>query len=144
MPVFRNGAKDPTDIVIMPDMIQISTRPILLPERQNSGISTPSGNLVVNERVMRTFIQSNERWLLTGVTRDKDGNPLGGCRVVILETGRIVVGEAPVVQETISDGSGNYSIEVIGNTAYQATAYLPGAPDRAGITRNVIVPIANG
>ena len=48
-----------------------------------------------------------------------------------------------MVAETISDGSGNYSVEVPMNTAYQATGYKAGAPDVAGITRNDIVPVSN-
>ena len=46
----------------------------------------------------------------------------------------------PVVAEAISDGSGNFAIAVPMNLAYQLTGYLTGSPDRAGVTRQDVVP----
>jgi hypothetical protein len=82
--------------------------------------------------------------MLIGVTKDGTGAALGGCRVVVFETGRIAKDGAPIIAETISDGSGNYSVEVPGNKAYQAIAYKPGSPDVAGVTRNDLVPMVGG
>lgn len=133
--------------------------------RANAGISTTSGAWIVsdfNPLLMTSYWASN-RWTLTGVTRDSTGAPLGTCVVKVHETGRLAVLSSPpktfdsaanpnpmrwddpisMVAETISDGSGNYSVEVPMNTAYQATGYKAGAPDVAGITRNDITPVSN-
>lgn len=79
-------------------------------------------------------------FVITGITKNSAGSPLGNCRVVALETGRIQIDGTPVVGEAISDGSGNYSIAVPTNVAFQLIAYKPGSPDVAGITRSDVVP----
>ena len=81
---------------------------------------------------------------MQGVTVDEARVPLGNCRVVIFDVGQLAVTGSPVVAETMSDGSGNYSVAVPGPTALQAIAYKPGSPDVAGITRADVVPDANG
>lgn len=111
----------------------------------NAVICTPCGTIIpmdtgLSGLLINNFVQGTERWQITGVTRDGAGAPLGNCRVVMLEVGRIAVGQAPVVAETVSDGSGNYSIEVALNGAHQAIAYLDGSPDRAGISIDALVP----
>jgi hypothetical protein len=95
------------------------------------------------------FVESTQRWLLSGITRDSVEAPLGNCAVVVFETGRLQIDAetqrvSPVAAQTISDGSGNYSVELGSNSAYQAAAYLPGSPDVAGITRNDLIPVPNG
>jgi len=86
--------------------------------------------------------QSYQVFTWTGVTRDSVGNPLGNCRVVAYQTGWQTVQDAPVIiAETMSDGSGNFSI-LLRNIDYQLTAYKPGSPDVAGITRNDVTPTA--
>ena len=110
----------------------------------NGQIATPCGALVdhgVGLRLMDAFVEHSGRFAVTGVTRDSTGAALGTCRVVMLETGRIATGGAPIVGETISDSSGNYSIEVPGNTAFEAIAYKEGSPDRAGGTVQRITDI---
>lgn len=102
-------------------------------------IATPSGSLVDvfslgNCCMLKDFVQSTSRWLVTGVTRDSAGAALGTCRVVALEVGRIQIDGAPVVAETISDGSGNFSLTVPMNVAYQLLAYKAGAPDLGGVS----------
>lgn len=133
--------------------------------RANAGISTPCGAWVWQDwnPLLMTSLWASNRWTLAGVTRDSTGAPLGTCVVKVHETGRLAVISSPpktfdsagnpnpmrwsdpisMVAETISDGSGNYSVEVPMNTAYQATGYKVGAPDVAGITRNDIVPVSN-
>lgn len=84
--------------------------------------------------------QSYQVFALIGVTKDSTGAAIGSCRVVAFEAARISsdLVEA-TIGETISDGSGNYSIPAR-RIAYQLTAYKPGSPDVAGITRNDVVP----
>jgi hypothetical protein len=109
----------------------------------NSCISTPCGALVsfeANECRFTIFTQATNIWTMAGVTRNQSGDALGSCRVVVLETGQVAVGGAPVVGETTSDGSGNYSLVVPQNTAYQVLAYKPGSPDVAGVTIDTVTP----
>jgi hypothetical protein len=86
--------------------------------------------------------QSYQVFTMTGVTRDSTGAPLGNCRVVAYQTGWQTVQDAPaIIAETISDGSGNFSM-LLRRIDYQLTAYKPGSPDVAGITRNDVTPTA--
>lgn len=115
--------------------------------RANALIATPCGALIntpLGLHLMNAFVQSAQRWALTGVTRDSTGAALGNCAVVVMETGRINVGGAAVDAMTTSDGSGNYSVELPNNGAHSAFAYLVGSPNRAGVTLNTITPVANG
>lgn len=109
----------------------------------NAVISTPCGALIpfaIGLRLFDTFTESTTRFALSGVTKDSTGAALGSCRVVVFETGRMNVGGAPVVSETTSDGSGNYSVQTATNSAHHAIAYKPGSPDVAGITVNTLTP----
>lgn len=115
--------------------------------RNNAVISTPCGALIPFEIGLRLMnnglVGHTGRWAVSGATLDGPGAPLADCRVIAHETGRLDLGEgASIVGETLSDGSGNYSIEVWGNVALQLTAYKPGSPDVAGITRNDVIPVA--
>jgi len=80
------------------------------------------------------------RFILSGVTYDQLGTiPVAGCRVLILEAGALAQGTSTVVlAETVSDGSGNYSVQVPGRSV-QVHVYLPGSPDRAGVSRNDVI-----
>lgn len=110
----------------------------------NACISTPCGSIIPvgkMECLIKGFVQATDLWKLEGVTRDNLGAPLGNCAVIAFETGRLAVGGAPVEGQTISDGSGNYTIPVALNTHYEVTAYLAGAPDVAGITLRSLTPV---
>jgi hypothetical protein len=116
--------------------------------RANACIATHFGTFVDLERgipIINRFVQATDRFALTGVTRDGTGAALGNCRVVAFETGRIgVEGIEATVGETISDESGNYTLEVSLNTSHQLIAYKAGSPDVAGITKNTITPSPYG
>ncbi len=99
----------------------------------------PSLTPLVRERAAST-----QRFAITGTTRDNVGAPLAGCRVVIMETGRLAAAACPVVGETVSDGAGAFSVEVAGTADYFLIAYLPGTPDRAAITLHPLTPVAIG
>jgi hypothetical protein len=81
-------------------------------------------------------VSQSSRYLISGVTRDASGNPLGGCLVEVYETV-----SNRYRNYTISDASGNYAIEIAGDRSitFQAVAYLPGSPDLAGTTINTLV-----
>lgn len=132
--------------------------------RANAGVATPCGAWISRDwaPLLSRYVGPSDTFTITGTTYTGAGVALAGCRVVVFETGRIAVVEnrsetariqsagnpngkvwesvSPVVGETVSDGSGNFSITVPMNVAYQLTGYLTGSPDRAGITKNTVVP----
>lgn len=115
--------------------------------RANAVICGRNGEIIpipLGQRLMDSFVESTQRWVIAGVTRDSAGAALGNCAVIAFETGRLTKDGTPVVAQTISDGSGNYSVDVPMNTLYELTAYLVGSPDRAGVTINTVTPTANG
>jgi hypothetical protein len=81
--------------------------------------------------------QVRRSWIISGVTRDKNGNALASCAVSLFSTqGNLTVAT------TTSDGSGNYSFSVDGNSSARfMISYLPGPPDVAGTTVNTLVPV---
>ena len=113
--------------------------------RVNACVCTPCGAtipiLLGHQRFLNDIGQTTIQFAITGVTKDSTGAALGSCRVVGLETGRIATSGSPVVGETVSDGSGNYTLPVPMNTAYQCVAYKAGSPDVAGITRADVTPV---
>lgn len=113
--------------------------------RNNAWISTPCGALVpilLGRHLMNDFVGGSTLWVITGVTRNSSGVALAACRVVALEIGRVQSNGAPVVAETISDGSGNYSLSVPLNTAYWLVAYKSGSPDVGGVSLATVTPTA--
>lgn len=102
---------------------------------------------------MSTYVPFKQppRYTVSGVTFDKDGGILGGALV------EIMTNENPprLVGSTTSDPvTGAYSVDVPGPTAigiagdgtivdvtllFQGVAYLPGSPDRAGLTVNTLL-----
>ena len=72
---------------------------------------------------------------ISGVTRDSVGNPLGGCKVELFCSGSDIY-----VGDTVSDGSGNYSFQVLKSGPFYLVAYKAGSPDVAGTTVNTILP----
>lgn len=119
----------------------------ILQRRANAGIATPCGGWVSADfpPLLVRFEQANVLWAISGTTRDSTGAALGDCVISANDSGRGTVDAVQTeVGQTISDGSGLYSLPVPMNTAYQLTAYKAGAPDVAGITRNDVTPIAVG
>lgn len=85
--------------------------------------------------------QSYQVFTLTGTTTDGAGAALGNCRVIARQTGLMAVGVPQIIAETVSDGSGNFTM-LLRNIDYQLTAYKPGSPDLAGITKDSVTPVA--
>lgn len=108
----------------------------------NAGIVTPCGAWVPTRCASLVLFDrySTTRWTISGTTRDSTGTALGNCRVVALETGRVAVGESPVVGQTESDAGGVYSMTVPMNTAYWLLGYKIGSPDVGGTTIVNVVP----
>jgi hypothetical protein len=85
--------------------------------------------------------QSSESFVLTGTTVTGAGSPLGGCRVVAYQSGWRTVADAPVIiAETVSDGSGAFSL-TLRHIDYQLVAYKEGGPDVSGVSRHDVTPL---
>jgi hypothetical protein len=69
-----------------------------------------------------------------GITKDSTGTPLGACPVHLFRTSDDVE-----VDQSVSDGSGNYSLVCAGSGTFYVVAYKPGAPDVAGTTVNTLI-----
>ena len=82
------------------------------------------------------FIQQHAtpRIIITGITKDSGGAPIGGCTVKLYRTSDDVM-----VLSTISDGSGNYTFAPVNRgVQYYVVAYKAGAPDVSGTTLNTL------
>jgi len=73
-----------------------------------------------------------------GITKDSSGVALPNCRVDLFRADATQA----YIATTYSDGSGNYSFVVGSNAGYFfCRAYLPGSPDVAGTTTDVVVAV---
>lgn len=81
-------------------------------------------------------ISRPSRYLISGVTRDSGGSVLGNCVVEVFESATYLLRGA-----TISDATGNYAIEIVGDRSltFFAVAYKAGSPDLAGTTINTLL-----
>jgi hypothetical protein len=89
-------------------------------------VAPPSPKLGGDSKVFR----------ITGVAYNNDGStPVANCRVVAFDAGSVGFGKsAIVVAETVSDGSGNYALDVTSRFV-QIQAYKAGTPNLVGATR---------
>jgi hypothetical protein len=71
--------------------------------------------------------------VITGVTKDSAGTPLGNCVVQLFRT----LLDA-LVEEKTSDASGNFSFYNPASGPFYIVAYKAGAPDVAGTTLNTL------
>jgi hypothetical protein len=111
--------------------------------RANAGVACTSGAWLpvrANECLAQTMSARPGAWerlSLVGVSRDSSGVALGTCTVKVFLTGNDVK-----QFETVSDASGNWSIDVGANPGpFYYNAYKVGSPDRAGTSINTNVPI---
>lgn len=110
----------------------------VLQYRANAGIATPCGAWVTNDwsPLLLSRVGGYARYSLSGVSRDSAGAALGGCTVKVFLTGNDTK-----QFETVSDGSGNWSIDVGANPGpFYYVEYKVGSPDRAGTSINTNVP----
>ncbi len=73
---------------------------------------------------------------VAGITKDANGNPLGGCTVHLFKTA-----DDSKVAAAISDANGNYSFNTNPVDLYYVVAYLAGSPDVAGTTVNTLTGV---
>jgi hypothetical protein len=77
-----------------------------------------------------------EQHLISGVTRDAGGAPLGNCVVECFQTSTNAL-----VDRFVSDAFGNFALTVAApytGINYFLVAYKPGSPDVAGTTVNTL------
>ena len=114
------------------------------------GVNMPTSPVLPSSfmQVMQeTFNDSATRWAITGVTRDKAGNPIAGVRVMAFDYDKFNL-KYPlnsIVGDTISDANGSYSMQIAYMSPhYMVIAYLSGSPDVVGVTTDDIQPMAIG
>lgn len=76
--------------------------------------------------------------VISGITKDKNGNPLGSCEVSLFRT---IPGSPPTydfVESTTSEGSGNYSFDIYDNEKYFVRAQRNDTPHIFDVTDNVL------
>jgi len=123
--------------------------PVLNPRREvkDSGLLKviTSSNLPDNfGRVIQLLYQpqvSYQVFTLTGTTVNGSGAAVGNARVIAYQSGwRYVDAGTKIIAETISDGSGNFTM-LLRNIDYQLVAYKEGTPDLGGLTRQDVTPV---
>lgn len=77
------------------------------------------------------------RNIVTGITTDAVGTPLGSCRVKLYETASDTIVDTGVLSDPIT---GVYVATTPFSTACYAVAYKTGSPDREGTTVNTLTP----
>jgi hypothetical protein len=74
--------------------------------------------------------------VVSGLTKDSGGAPLGLCTVDLFNSATDIR-----EQSVISDASGNYSFTVDPTMHYYCVAYLVGSPDVSGTTVNTLAGV---
>lgn len=139
--VYTNEPEDDPDLAIF--ATYAARMPVTEAPRSGAGIMTTGGGWIPTfGGLPQPFcLGSTTTWQVTGQTLDSAGSPLPSCRVLVLEWGRLVVGQSPVIADVMSSAvDGSFAIPVPGNGDYQAIAYKPGSPDVAGITLHPLTP----
>jgi hypothetical protein len=85
-------------------------------------------------RVFISPFPTDHNPVVIGISRDSTGAALGNCVVKLYRTWDDVM-----INQTVSDGSGNFSLYALTSGPYYVVAYLPGSPDVAGTTLNTLV-----
>ena len=103
---------------------------------------------VMPQRINEFFVDTQRppKYTISGVTKDSNGAALGGCTVEVYETVAEVNPNEPkgrLVNSTVSDANGNYSIDVYAgpNATFRVQSYKAGAPDVAGTTVNTLIGV---
>lgn len=89
---------------------------------------------VVAPRVPRAL--GSLRAQLTGTSRTSAGVVLGNCRVMVFRTE-----DKSFVGETVSDGAGAWTLDLMVSGPFFFVEYLAGVPDVAGTSKNNLVTV---
>lgn len=107
-----------------------------------SGIRNGNFALVVPPQLYETRWKGARAWkVISGVTKDSAGAALPGCTVKLFLTaddpGGVYLQDVKL-DETVSDGNGNYFLYSPVSSSSYIVAYLGGAPDVTGATANTV------
>lgn len=91
----------------------------------------PNPIVKITNDVPHRRVQGSLRMVISGVSRDSVGATLGSCRVMLFRTT-----DRAFISETTSDGSGNWSMEVLVSGPFFLVEYKSGSPDVAGTSKN--------
>jgi len=112
--IYRSGLSKRTTAVTLPSDFQMHT-------------------------VLEYFTESTQTFLISGITKDKNGAALGGCTVVAMQVDDSGTPVNTIIARTVSDGSGNFTISVHQSGSfqrYQLVAFQNSSPDVGGISDN--------
>lgn len=98
------------------------------------------------------FVKNNpyggdtRKWYLSGVTKDGTDTPIISCRVIAMQTEKVVFnidGNAnPIVADIVSSAAdGSYLIQVNNNRPFWLIGYKDDSPDKAGSTIDLVIPV---
>lgn len=73
--------------------------------------------------------------IMVGISRNQTGATLGNCTVMLFRTE-----DRSFIGETVSDGSGNWSMYVLKGGPFFLVEYKAGSPDLSGTSLNTLVP----
>lgn len=96
-------------------------------------VALPAGPSLCNFPKFRSVPLANSNPVITGITRDSAGNPLGTCVVQCFRTA-----DDYFIAQTTSDSSGAFAVVATGTGPFYLVAYKAGSPDVAGTTVNTL------
>jgi hypothetical protein len=108
--------------------------PIIKGQCGRPGVLAIPGDRFLRTRPFRSRPLSTKNEVISGVTRDAAGAPLGNCVVKLFRTPSDILAAA-----TMSDASGNWSIDNPGSGPFYTVEYKAGVPDVAGTSLNTLV-----
>ena len=110
--------------------------PIAKGQRGQPGVLAMPGDRFGKLHPFRSPKLSTKNETISGVTKDSAGAALGACMVQLFRTP-----SDTLVQEVVSDASGNYSFDNPGSGPFYVVAYKQGSPDVAGTTVNTLTAV---
>lgn len=117
--------------------LRVNLRQPSIMYRDPTTTSLPNpANMPMTDKRVFDRVEASQNMILTGVSRDGAGSPLGNCRVMIFKTP-----DNSFVGETTSDGSGNWSYYVGVSGPFFLVEYKAGSPDVSGTSLNAILPV---
>lgn len=103
------------------------------PSYNNPAFSLGTARVYGGDGTIRqaTRVFNSSRMVLSGQSQDGTGAPLANCQVMLFRTP-----DKAFVGETVSDGSGNWSFDILVGGPFFYVEYKAGSPDVAGTSKN--------
>jgi hypothetical protein len=141
------GASEAVFEVILADPEPMGNPVVTIPRGAvyRSGLSKRITSVILpsdfGSHFIDSFTESTQTFLITGITKDKNGAALGNCTVVVMQVDDSTTPVNTVLFRTVSDGTGNFTLSVHqagGTVRYQISAFLNGSPDVGGMSDNTL------